>query len=266
MAEAHLIACSGARRVTREDLMKVACPEPSGRHFPVPHARLVQACEASLSEAGFLIRTADFALDKGDQRLFATYTLASEVTRDAVLAVALRSSLNRSLPLGLVAGTQVLCCSNLQFRSDILSVRRLHTRHGEKRFLSDIATAIKTNLPAFRDVEARRILAMQQAFVTDQMACHALLTALDQGIIGIRQLEKVWGEWKAPSYVDFERQGKTQWTLLQAFTTCMTERLKDGRFPEDHAKQTIRLQAMLAKYVVADAPGVQIPQPVLVTP
>src|SRR4051812_22884309 len=68
-------------------------------------------------------------LSRGDARLFATVDLGSPLATGVTLAVGIRNSFDKSLPLGFVAGNRVFVCDNLAFRSD-LSVKRKHTRFG----------------------------------------------------------------------------------------------------------------------------------------
>src|SRR5687767_10392390 len=116
MVEATLIACKGARRVSWEELAAMPAPPPLSRvHAPVPHADIVSAVEKSLGVAGYEVQDRQFAVQKNNNQLFATFVLAGEITKVAALAVGLRSSYDLSLPMGLVAGTRTLVCSNMQF-------------------------------------------------------------------------------------------------------------------------------------------------------
>ena len=66
--------------------------------------------------------------------------------------------MDKSFPLGFVAGSRVFCCDNLAFRSELM-VKRKHTLRGEARFAEGIAQAVMS-LTQFKEMEKARIQAM----------------------------------------------------------------------------------------------------------
>src|SRR4051794_4301193 len=105
MATSTLIAHCGARVVTREELDRVQAPASTATWFPVKHACVVDTARQALSDAGFAVRKEQFALSRGDARLFATLDLATALSGDGSvsLAVGLRNSTDKSLPLSFCA-------------------------------------------------------------------------------------------------------------------------------------------------------------------
>ncbi len=242
MAVATLIACNGARRVAREDLVRVAPPQASRTHFPIPHSDVVSVCESTLQEAGYGIKSAEYALSQEGQQLFCTYTLTTEVANGiGVLAVGLRTSYNKTLPLGLVGGTKVFVCSNLSFRADLINVRRLHTKFAQKRFAEDIAGAIG-KLPSFKETETQRIGILEKTLLSDDQADALILrAAIDKQIIATRYLPKVVHEWRDPTHEAF--RPRSAWSLFNAVTTVLG--VHQERNPNNHALRTMRLNKLL---------------------
>lgn len=242
MATATLIAANGARRVTRDELFNVHPPSPSRTHYPIPHASVVEVCEHTLVDAGYHIKTAEYALSQADQQMFSTYTLTTTLVEGVcVLAVGLRSSYNKTLPLGLVAGTRVLVCSNLSFRADLINVRRLHTKFASQRFSQDIIGAVRM-LPSFQDTESQRIQVLKQTLLSDDQADAFLLRAcIDHNIVPMRQLLKLAHEWREPTHDEFRE--RTAWSLFNAVTTVLGNR--HDRNPNEHAHRTMRLNRLL---------------------
>ncbi|HQR05676.1 MAG TPA: hypothetical protein PLN21_02585 [Gemmatales bacterium] len=242
MAEATLIACNGARRVARDDLVRVSPPPPSRTHFPIPHKDVVSVCEGTLRDAGYGIKSAEYALSQEGQQLFCTYTLTTEVANGiGVLAVGLRSSYNKTLPLGLVGGSKVFVCSNLSFRADLINVRRLHTKFAQKRFAEDIVGAIE-KLPSFKETETRRIGILETTCLSDDQADALILrAAIDKQIIATRNLPKVVHEWREPTHEQF--RPRTAWSLFNAVTTVLG--VNQDRNPNNHALRTMRLNKLL---------------------
>jgi hypothetical protein len=236
-----LITHCGARVVTREELNRVEPPPATATWFPVKHSLVIDTVSQSLQEAGFRIERTQFALSRSDARLFATMDLASPLASGVNLAVGIRNSIDKSLPLGFVAGARVFVCDNMAFRSELL-VTRKHTRNGATRFQEAICQATQS-LVQFRDVEAQRIRRFQALELPDVRADSVMLRAYEHGVVSHRLLPQVIKEWRTPSFEEFSE--RTAWSLLNAFTTSLGGRLKTN--PQQFAALTIRLQDLLDK-------------------
>jgi len=239
MSTSTLLA-HGSRIVTREELDLIKAPESTATWFPVDHSLVIDTVSQALVAAGFQIERMKFAVSRtNDARLFAVADLTSVLATGVNLAVGIRNSFDRSLPLGFVAGSKVFVCDNLQFRSELI-VARKHTRHGAQRFQSAICQAIQS-LVQFRTTETARIRRLQFTELTDLKAESVLLRSYEQGLVSHRLLPRVIEQWRKPSFEEFE--ARTAWSLLNAFTTVIGERLSTN--PQEYAALTIRLQAML---------------------
>jgi hypothetical protein len=230
-----LVLHCGAREVTREELVRVPTPAATETWFPVAHDTCVSTVQKSLVDAGFVIRQLRFGLARSDARMFATVDLDSPLATGVSLSVGIRNSLDKSLPLGFVAGSRVFVCDNLAFRSEMV-VKRKHTRFGHERFGEAICQAIK-NLVQFRTHESERIRRLQHADIDDRWAESFMLRAYERQLVSHRALPGVIREWRSPSYEEF--QDRTAWALLNAFTTILADRQKSN--PQIHASLTMRL-------------------------
>ncbi len=95
---ADLILHCGAREVSREELAVLPCPPPTKTWAPVNHARILDTAIGTLREAGYLIEKARFGLSGGDDRFFGTLDLATPLTLDGTvtLAVGIRNSIDKT--------------------------------------------------------------------------------------------------------------------------------------------------------------------------
>lgn len=234
-----LLAHCGARHVTREELEPIAAPPPTDTWFPQKHAVVVDTVGQALERGGFRIEKAQYALSRNDNRLFATMDLEASLVSGVQLAVGIRNSIDKSLPLGFCAGSRCFVCDNLCFTSDLI-VTRKHTRFGQVRFEEAICQAVQS-LTQFRQVESERIRRFQRLDIDDQLAESLMLRAYEDGIVSHRLLPRVIREWRLPSFEDF-RTG-TLWSLSNAFTTVLGERAKSN--PQQFAALTMRLQDLL---------------------
>ena len=235
MTESRLTLHCGAREVTREQLDAVPTPAATATWFPVAHGTCVTTVQKALTESGFEVRKTRFGLSRGDARMFATVDLGSPLATGVTLAVGIRNSFDKSLPLGFVAGHHVFVCDNMAFRSE-LSVRRKHTRNGHVRFGEAITAAVR-NLLQFKLHETERIKVLQHADIDDRAAESLMLRAYERQLVSHRALPGVIREWRSPSYHEF--QDRTAWSLLNAFTTILADRQKSNA--QAHASLTMRL-------------------------
>jgi hypothetical protein len=239
----------GARQVERGELALVPTPEPTATWFPVGHETVIATVSEQIEAAGFIIQTARFGLSRGDARMFATMDLSARLADEVTLAIGIRNSTDKSLPLGFVAGSRVFCCDNLAFRSDLI-VARKHTRNGEERFVEAISLAVGS-LNQFQQEEKARIEFMQHRTLTNETAESLMLRAYEAGIVSHRLLPGVIGQWRKPSFPEFEP--RTAWTLFNAFTTVLGARAKSN--PQQHAALTIRLGGLFNGDGAAAADG-----------
>ena len=200
---------------------------------------MIDTVARSLNAAGFEIRRLRFAVARHEARMFATMDLETSLGSGVSLAVGIRNSTDKSLPLGFCAGSRVFVCDNLAFRSELL-VHRKHTRFGEERFREGICEAVKS-LDQFRRTEAERIERMRGIEIGDELAESLILRGHLAGIVSPRILPALVKEWRNPAHEEFSP--RTVWSLFNAFTAVLAPRQKTN--PQQFAALTIRLSEML---------------------
>jgi hypothetical protein len=237
MAESNLVLHCGARPATVDEVMAHRAPPPEGRWFPVSHGRVLTIVKESLRESGFNVTKEQFGLSHEARRFFGVLDLEAKLADGVTLAVGVRNSVDKSFPIGFAAGNRVFCCDNLAFRSELM-LRRKHTRNGESRFVTDIASGVM-QLTAFRITEEVRIGRMQTSEMSNRHAESLMLRAFE-GIIGPRELPRVIREWREPSFEEF--RPRTAWSLFNAGTTVLGEGASAQ--PQKHVVRTMRWNAM----------------------
>jgi hypothetical protein len=239
MANATLVLHRGSREVSREELDTVPVPPATSTWFPVRHGLVLHTALDTLQKAGFAVERTRLALSRGDARFFGTLDLATPLADGVTLAVGIRNSIDKSLPIAFCAGSRVFCCDNLAFRSEIV-VARKHTRNGQARFNEAICRAVQSLHP-YREAEAARICHFQHTELSADAADALLLRAYEQEILTAPLLPRVLREWREPSFEEF--RPRTLWSLFNAFTTVLTERQRTN--PQQFAAMTIRLHDFL---------------------
>lgn len=238
MAQSSLIL-PGAREVSLEELRGVKTPPATASWYPVPHAQVIDLVSKSLQDAGFEIWKAKFGLARSDARLFATLDLTTGLGHGVNLSVGIRNSQDKSLPLSFCAGSRVLVCSNLAFRSELV-VARKHTKRGHLRFSEAISHAVQS-LTQFKEVETRRIQTFRDTPVTDDKADSLLLRAYEQGVLSHRLLPLAIKAWREPEFEEFKE--RTLWSLYNAFTGALTDRAMSN--PQQFSALTMQVNGLL---------------------
>lgn len=238
MSNASLCLHKGARPVSREELALIKAPEATKTWFPVSHSKVLDKAEECLKKAGYQIKGMKLGVMRDGSRFFGVMDLEHTIADGVSLAVGVRNSIDKSLPIGFVGGSRVFVCDNLAFSSEIL-VRRKHTRHGEEDFANRITQAV-ASLKSFTEAEAGRIGRMKATEMGDDLAHAMILRAYLRGIIPNRLLDDVAKQWSEP---EKDWGGPTLWRLSNAFTFTMSGMAE--RNPQDYAMRTMRLNSLL---------------------
>jgi hypothetical protein len=236
-----LVLHRGAREVSQEELATVPVPPATTTWFPISHGQVLSTTLDTLTQAGFEVTRSCLALSRDDARFFATMDLRTPLTSGVSLAVGIRNSIDKSLPIGFCAGHRTFVCDNLAFSSEIV-VARKHTRNGEVRFQEAMSRAVQS-LDAYRETEAARIRRFQNIELSPETADALLLRAYEREIISTPLLPRIIKEWRKPSFEEF--RSRTLWSLMNSFTTVLADRQKSN--PQQFAALTIRLHDFFQK-------------------
>lgn len=233
-----LVLHRGAQEVSRAELEAVPTPASTATWFPIAHAEVLETASVTLAAAGFQIARSRLALSRNNGRFFATLDLTASIASGITLAVGIRNSIDRSLPIAFCAGSRVFICDNLAFNSEIVIARK-HTRFGHSRFAEAVARAVQ-GLQQYRENEAVRIRKWQLTDITDDEADALLLRSFEREIVSAPMLPGAIKEWRHPSFEEFEP--RTLWSLFNAITAVLGPRQKTN--PQEFAAMTLRLHGL----------------------
>ncbi|MBC2594653.1 DUF932 domain-containing protein [Ruficoccus amylovorans] len=214
----NLLLHCGSQAVNRSRIAEVPTPPSTRTWQPVAHLTVLNTVERALLGRGLAIVNSAYALDKEANRFFAL--LEIRTARDAgdySWIVGVRNSHDKSFPAGIVAGTQVLVCSNLAFSGEIKLARK-HTRF-ILRDLDELADNAVQRLVGRFGEQARRIEAYKQARLRDTRAHDLIIRAVDAGVCSNQHIPKVLDHWRNPEHPCFRE--RTLWSLQNAFTEAL---------------------------------------------
>ena len=121
-----LIAHCGTDYVSEDVILDIEPVEGTNTWKPLSHREVIIPLQNALIDAGLKIATKTYSLSANGQRMFAVWQL-DNVDSGMAYTLGVRNSMDKSLALGIVAGTKVLVCDNLAFSGEFIRFRR-HTK------------------------------------------------------------------------------------------------------------------------------------------
>src|SRR5438093_3947750 len=124
-----LVVHRGGWDSTAADLASVLVPDHTESYVAVPYGRLLEEVKLQVPRFGLKVVGERFALARDGNQMFGVLSCTNgHNAEDWCLAIGLRSSYDRSLAVGLVAGSHVFVCDNLAFHGETEATRK-HTVH-----------------------------------------------------------------------------------------------------------------------------------------
>lgn len=221
MNRCNLVLHCGAHAVPRSALQAVRTPAGTPTWQPIPHDEYVECIAAELPRHGLAVVQQAHALTHDGGRYFGLMQIDNGCQNpDYSWVLGLRNSHDKSLPAGLVAGSEVLVCDNLAFSGEV-EVSRKHTANILRDLPALISAALGHLLGRFREQD-RRVATYKASRLSDCDAHDLTVKALDTGVICASRIPEVLYEWRQPRHLDF--RPRTTWSWFNA----VTETLKGG--------------------------------------
>lgn len=227
MADATLIAHCGGKVVTREDVRAVETPKPHARYMPVDYDQLLTMVEDMAENVlGLPLKSAEYALNKTGKQMFAAYTYQHEHDESG-LAIGVRSSHDKKLPVGVAAGARVFVCDNLAFSGNNMRVVRRHTRNVWSDIREQVAEGL-SNAARVHEIMVHDWEKMKKVTLSEDDGFSLLGRAIGHDVLKPLQATRAFkgwgGEFVKAEEALFPQHGPTLYGLYQA----MTEGAKQG--------------------------------------
>jgi hypothetical protein len=234
---ARALAVPSDAEINRGDLWRLPAPAAVNRYVPVPHATVARVVSDQLAGVA-LIKSERWTVSNYGRRLFGVIDLALNIGSGlpgggVSVALGVRSSYDKRLSLGIVAGSRVCVCSNLAFSGEI-SYKRKHTLNGLSDFSSQVVNAI-SKIQAYREVEAARFQRWANHSLTADQVGAFVLELFGRDLLPQRLFSEVYAELSDSRYDDFAGNFNA-WTLFNRLTTVLNQRAITRA--ADHAIET----------------------------
>jgi Domain of unknown function (DUF932) len=234
-----LIIHCGGWSATLADLASVPVPEPTESYVPVPYPRLIEEIKLHVPRFGLMVTREEYALAREGRQMFGVLTCRNgRPDQDYSLALGIRSSLDRSLSVGLTAGSRLWVCDNLAFSGEV-TMHRKHTVH-IFRDLPDLIYTMLSQVSSMRSRIDGEIAAMKNRELQPANAHHLMVEAVKGNVAPASRLPKVIEAWEEPQHEAF--RPRTAWSLFNAFTE-----VQKGSGPRAQMEGSLRLSALFRK-------------------
>lgn len=204
----------GASLATRDEVYNVVTPDPTGSHFPIPHANLLEVVEANCKLNDMVVVEEAHALTKEGMRFFSLLRIEPTDGKKSIV-IGVRNTHDKAWSAAIAIGSFVFVCDNLAFSGQIV-VGRKHTRHIER----DLPLLVPRAFAALsHEVVAmeERTKAYEETEISDERAHDLIVRSLvDEKIFPVSRLKDVVHEWREPKHEEFAP--RNVWSLANAYT------------------------------------------------
>lgn len=121
----NLLAHCDTTRVEESTVMAIPAPEFTDTWHPYSHGQVITAMDQACEEIGLGVVKKDYSVSPNGARMFSAWQLAAG---NGVLGyeLGIRNATDKSMVIGVTAGTRVFVCDNMCFSGDFITFRK-HT-------------------------------------------------------------------------------------------------------------------------------------------
>lgn len=142
----------GSNKVTEAEVIQVPAVPFTRSHHPIHHRNIIDAIRSGVVATGLEIVNTEYVLANNGMRMFGVWDLSGG-NDELCWSIGIRNSMDKSMALGITAGTRVFVCENLAFSGEFVEFRK-HTKgliHDELEFMAYRAMKkMVTNLTKFQ--------------------------------------------------------------------------------------------------------------------
>ena len=213
---------SGGELVSLADLAHVLPPPATRSHNPVPYVELVRMVKYALGYYEHEVVDEQHAIDKDGGRYFGTMQLRSPYG-DYVDLCGLRSSYDKTFPVGISVGAHVFVCSNLSFFGDF-TVKRKNTAN-VLRDLPGLVAEIIQPLHERRQAQSLTFQAYKNRPMLEPEVHDAVMKMYRRNAININRVPDVLDAFYAPP---FDWGDESAWRLFNAATYALKGKVAEA--------------------------------------
>lgn len=116
----------GANKVTEAEVIQVPAVPFTKSFHPIHHRFIIDAIRSGVVATGLEIVKTNYVLANDGKRMFGVWDLSGG-SEELCWSIGIRNSMDKSMALGITAGTRVFVCDNLAFSGEFVEFRK-HTK------------------------------------------------------------------------------------------------------------------------------------------
>jgi len=123
-----LVSHVNTKRAPEAEVMEIVPPGWTNTWHPVSHRDVVLSLNKAVENTGLRVLNREYSLNRLGTRMFASWAVELIGGRDSRIGyeLGIRNAMDKSMALGVCAGTRVFVCDNLAFSSEYVAFRK-HT-------------------------------------------------------------------------------------------------------------------------------------------
>lgn len=238
----NLVVHAGGFEATEEQLLAVPVPAGTRHYKPVAHVELLNHVRGALEPAGLTLKREQFALAHKGSQMFAVLDVQNgHNASDYSLTIGLRNSYDKSLAVGLCAGSRVFVCDNLAFNGEVKFTRK-HTRGVWEELPELVSGLLGETVGPYAERQEIDINRMKEYELSGKEVDHWLMEAFRNRVIPAGDIPDVLHNWTEPPHPEF--QDRTAWSLFNAFTEAF--KMTSGPL---HFERSLRLSKLFRELI-----------------
>jgi hypothetical protein len=171
----------GTNQVSEQDVLNVAAVPFTKTFHPIHHGDVIRSIQEAIGIVGMEVVRSEYVLAQEGMQMFGVFDL-SQGTSELSWSIGIRNSMNKSMSLGITAGTRVFVCENLCFSGEFLAFRK-HTSGLDIDEMAFLAyRSMRKMIPLLRSFQAWHE-GLKQYEITEDEAKLLLIETITQKII-----------------------------------------------------------------------------------
>lgn len=116
----------GSNKVSETEVIQVPAVPFTSTFRPVHHREVIKAIRTGIGALGLEVVKSEYVLAGNGMKMFGVWDLGTG-NDELCWSIGIRNSMDKSMALGITAGTRVFVCENLAFDGEFVELRR-HTK------------------------------------------------------------------------------------------------------------------------------------------
>lgn len=214
--------------VTLNQLQMIPTPPPMGpRHHPYGFGQYAEDVHVALDRAGIQVLDEEYAVTKDHQRMFGIMEIGSKplegeliTANEWSLLLGLRGAHDQRIGRGMVLGSRVTVCSNLQFSGNVADFTTRQTTFIGTRLPGLIYEAVQ-KIPEMAARQERVFDAYHNREMKPRAGDAALVEIYRRDGLSSAQLGRAVNEWHEPTFEEHAADGFNAWRLMNSVTQAL---------------------------------------------